>query len=65
MGYYILWCATLFCPFPSAMSSHKWRIERRERAVVAKPIVEHINNKATGMLNKSEPLEAYPPESFR
>ena len=37
--------------------------ERRE-LLVAKFLIANINNKATSMLNKSEPLEAYP-ESFR
>ena len=46
-------------------SSHKRRIERRDKAIVAKLLVAHINNKATGMLNKSDPLEAYPSDSFR
>ena len=47
------------------MLSHKWRIERRERAVVGKFLIAHINNKATGMLNKSELLEAYSCDGFR
>ena len=46
------------------MSSHKWRIERGKRAVVAKLLIAHINKKATGMLLKSEPLESYPSEGF-
>ena len=37
------------------MSLCKWRIER---AVVAKFLIAHINNKATGMLNKSDLIEA-------
>ena len=32
----------------------------RERAVAAKLLIVNINNKATGMLIKSELLEAYP-----
>ena len=47
------------------MSLHKWRIKRKERAVVVKILIANINNKATGMLYKSEPLEAYPSKGFR
>ena len=65
IGYFIFWCATLFCLFPSAMSSHKWRIKRMERAVLAKLLIANIDNEATGMLSKSELLEAYPSEGFR
>ena len=45
------------------MSSY---MEDREKGetVVAKLLIIHISNKATGMLNKSEPLEAYPSGSF-
>ena len=64
-GYFIFLGATLFCPFPSMMSSPKWRIERREKAVIAKLLIEPINNKATGMLNESELLEAYPSKGFK
>ena len=44
-GYFIFWCATSFCLFLSAMSSHKWRIKRGERAVVAKLLITIVNNK--------------------
>ena len=40
-------------------------MESRERAVVAKLLIGQINNKAKGMLNKSERIEAYPSEGFR
>ena len=40
------------------------RERERERAVLAKLLIVHIKNKATDMLNKSEPLGAYPPEGF-
>ena len=33
--------------------------------LVAKPLIANISNKATGMFNKSEPLETYPFEGFR
>ena len=67
MGYYIFWCAPLFCLFLSTISSHKGKIEsgERERAVSAKPLMTNISNKATGMFNKSELLETYPSEGFR
>ena len=32
-----------FLSFPLAMSLHIWRVERRERAVVAKLLIAHIN----------------------
>ena len=53
------------------MSSHKLRIERGGgrggggKLLVAKLLIAHINNEATGMINKSEQLEAYPSENFR
>ena len=53
MGYFIFWCAPLFCLFPSAMSSHKGRLERREELLVAKLLIANISNIATGMFNKS------------
>ena len=64
MGYFICACATVFYHFPSEMLSHKWRIERGRELLVAKPLIVHINNIATEMLNKSEPHEAYPSEGF-
>ena len=33
--------------------------------LVAKLLIAHINNNATRMLNKSEPLETYPSDGFR
>ena len=33
--------------------------------LVAKPLIVNISNIATGMFNKSEPLETYPSEGFR
>ena len=44
---------------------HKGKIEKGERAVVAKLLIMNISNKATGMFNKSEWLEVYPSEGFR
>ena len=46
------------------MSSHKGRIERGEELLVAKLLIVNINNKATGMFNKSELLETYLSEGF-
>ena len=65
MGHSIFQSVTLFCPFPSTNSLGKGRIEKRKMAAVAKFLIANINNKATGMLNKSEPIEAYPSEGFR
>ena len=42
------------------MSSHKGRIKKGRGLLVAKLLIVNISNKATGMFNKSEPLEAYP-----
>ena len=36
----------------------------REELFIAKLLIANINNKITEMLNKSEPLEAYPSEGF-
>ena len=47
------------------MSLHKGRVERGRELLVAKLLIENISNEATGMFNKSEPLEAYPSEGFR
>ena len=47
------------------MSSKKRRIEKREELLVAKPLIVNISNKAKGMFNASEPLEAFPSEGFR
>ena len=33
--------------------------------LIAKLLMVNVNNKATGMLTKSEPLEAYPYDVFR
>ena len=37
----------------------------RERSVVAKLLIACRNNKTTGMLNMSKPIEAYPSEGFK
>ena len=55
------------------MSSHKGRLEGGggggggggEELLVAKLLITNISNIATGMFNKSEPLETYPSEGFR
>ena len=39
--------------------------EQQTELLVAKLLIVHINNRAMGMLDKSEPLEAYPSEGFR
>ena len=46
-------CDTFFCHFSG------------RELLVPKLIIVHINNKATGMLNKFELLEAYFPEGLR
>ena len=65
----LFWCATLFCLVLSflspAMSLHKWRVEKGGELLVAKLLIVNISNKATGMLNISGPLEAYPSEGSR
>ena len=64
-GVFDFLCATLFYLFPWQCHHTNGRMEGRERAVIAKLLIVHANNKATGMLNKSEPLPAYPFEGFR
>ena len=55
---------TLFCLFSTAMSLHKWK-RKKEKAVSSYTPIVQINNKSTGMLNKSEMLEAYSSDGLR
>ena len=63
--YIIFSWATLLCLFPTAYHCTNWRRDRGRELLVAKLLIEHINNKATGMLNMVELLEAYPSDGFR
>ena len=48
------------------MSSNKGRIEKGGgELLVATLLIANISNKATAMINKSEPLEIYPSEGFK
>ena len=62
MGYFISSYVTLL--FFSSLQCHRTNRGERE-LLVAKLLIVHINNKATETLNKSDPLEAYPSDSFR
>ena len=64
----ILFSGVLRCSVSFSPQYHRTKGERGGgggELLVAKPLIASISNKATGMFNKSEPLETYPSEGFR